>query len=299
MRIQLCVILIFLLAIRMPAWSQTDFDLQGHRGCRGLMPENTMPAFLKAVELGVSTLEMDVVISADNQIVVSHEPWMSHIICTHPEGKPVKKAEAKKINLYKMNYADIQSYDCGMRPHPRFPDQQKVKAVKPTLKIVIHAVERFVKENKYKQPAYNIEIKSSPGGYHVYTPEPSEFVDLVVDEIRRLGIETKTTLQSFDLNILEELNKVYERKFMIAFLKQRGKNLTKNLAKLSFKPEIYSPNYKVLTEPSLKHAHELGIKVIPWTINDKEVMEKMISWGVDGIITDYPDRAIGNLFPGK
>lgn len=299
MNIQLCLILLIHVNIQMPAWSQSDFDLQGHRGCRGLMPENTMPAFLKAVELGVTTLEMDVVISADQQVVVSHEPWMSPIICTHPDGRPVTKSEAKKINLYRMKYAEIQSFDCGMRIHPGFPNQQKVKAVKPTLKIVIKSVERFTIDNKYKQPAYNIEIKSHSRGYQIYIPKPDEFVDLVVNEIRRLGIETQTTLQSFDLNVLEELQKVDQRKFRIAYLVEKGKKIQKNLSKLSFQPEIYSPNYKLLTEASLKQAHDLGLKVIPWTINDLEVMAKLIDWGIDGIITDYPDITIGITFPVK
>ena len=283
----------------MPSWSQSEFDLQGHRGCRGLMPENTMPAFLKAVELGVTTLEMDIVISADQQIVVSHEPYMSHIICAHPDGRPVKRSEAKKLNLYKMKYADIQSYDCGLRVHPKFPDQQKVKAIKPTLKIVVKSVERFAADNKYTQPAYNIEIKSHPKGYNLFTPEPAQFVDLVVTEIRRLGIESRTTLQSFDRLVLEELNKVEQRKFRIAYLVERGKKLQKNLAKLSFKPDIYSPNFRVLTEASFKQAHDLGLKVIPWTINDIGMMERMIGWGIDGIITDYPDLLIGKNFSVK
>ena len=258
-----------------------------------------MPAFLKAVELGVNTLEMDVVISADNQIVVSHEPWMSHIICSHPDGSPLKKLEAKKLNIYKMKYAEIQTYDCGLRFHPGFPNQQKVKAVKPTLKIVVKSVERFASENKYKQPAYNIEIKSSARGYDTFIPKPEEFVELVVNEIRRLGIEDQTTLQSFDVSVLEELNKIEERKFLIAYLVEKGKKLQKNLSKLSFKPEIYSPNYKVVTESAILQAHEMGMKVIPWTINDMEVMGMMIGWGVDGIITDYPDRAIGKSISSK
>ena len=292
------VFIFLLLYTYQQAMAQPKTDWQGHRGCRGLMPENTMPAFLKAVELGASTLEFDIVISADRQIVVSHEPWMSHVICSHPDGKPVKKSEAKKINLYKMDYNAIQQFDCGQRGNPDFPSQQQLKAVKPTLKMVIRSVERFAMENKYSQPKFNIEIKSDPGGYNTYVPEPKEFVALVMAEIQRLGIEDQVTLQSFDINVLEELNKQPERKFMISYLVKNGKNIPGKMEKLTFKPDIYSPNYKKLKEELVKQAHDLGMKIIPWTVNTVEEMNQLIAWGVDGIITDYPDLASAAAKPG-
>ncbi|MFO0414793.1 MAG: glycerophosphodiester phosphodiesterase family protein, partial [Bacteroidota bacterium] len=114
-----------------------QFDLQGHRGCRGLMPENTIPAMLHAMDLGVTTLELDVVISADGKVVVSHEPWMSSEIATKEDGKQVIHAEEKNLNLFRMNYTEIQKFDVGLKPHPRFPDQKKMKVVKPLLTDVI------------------------------------------------------------------------------------------------------------------------------------------------------------------
>src|SRR5436305_9759012 len=110
------------LKIDMPS----EFDIEGHRGCRGLLPENTIPAFLKALELGVSTLEMDVVITKDKQVLVSHDPFMSHEICRSPEGKYITAEEERSHNLYRINLAQISQYDCGMQPHPRFPEQKKI-----------------------------------------------------------------------------------------------------------------------------------------------------------------------------
>ncbi len=287
-----CICLfLFVLFTFQHALAQQKIDWQGHRGCRGLMPENSMPGFLKAVELGVTTLEMDVVISKDGQIVVSHEPWMSSIICSHPDGTPVVKSEEKSLNLYQMNYDEIQSFDGGSRGNPNFPSQVQVRTVKPTLKMVFRSVEIFAAENKYRQPRYNIEIKSDPKGYNIYNPEPKEFVAKVLSDINRLGMANRVTLQSFDVNVLEELHKISPREFYISYLVEKGKNLKKNLQKLSFMPEIYSPDYKTLTETMIKQAHALGIKVIPWTVNTKEEIEQLISWGVDGIITDYPDLA--------
>ena len=276
-----------------PAMAQYQLDIQGHRGCRGLMPENSMPAFLKAVELGVTTLEMDVVISGDGEIVVSHEPYMSHVICNSPDGKPVSKGEGKGVNIYELTYAEIQKYDCGSRLHPDFPNQQKLSVVKPTLKMVVKSVQRFAAENKYALPAFNIELKSNPKEYGVYYPKPEVFAGFVVNEIRRLGIEEQTTLQSFDINILEELFKASSRKFAISYLVESGKNIEKNLDRLTFKPDIYSPLYTLLTEQTIKHLHEQGMRVIPWTVNTLEEADRLIGWGVDGIITDYPDQFVG------
>ncbi len=270
--------------------SQSTFDLQGHRGCRGLMPENTLPAFIKAVELGVTTLEMDVVISGDGQVVVSHEPWMSHEICLHPDGRPVKKSEEKGLNLYNMSYSDIQTYDCGMKVHLRFKDQEKMKAVKPTLAMVVDSVRKFVAAGNLKQPRYNIEIKSVPSEYTIYQPVPVKFVEMVVAEIQRLGIEEITTIQSFDINVLEELNKRTDHKYTIAYLLEKGKNLNTNLGKLTFKPDIYSPRYTLVSEATVAACHQQGIRIIPWTINDKENMDRLKAWGCDGGITDFPDK---------
>src|SRR5688572_32507439 len=137
------IFILLLMAFVTPVISQSGIDIQGHRGCRGLMPENSMAAFLKAVELGVTTLELDVVISMDGQIVVSHEPWISHEICSHPDGHPVTSGEAKTLNIYQMPYSKVQQYNCGTRPHPEFAHQQKIFTVKPTLKMVARSVQRF------------------------------------------------------------------------------------------------------------------------------------------------------------
>src|SRR5688572_8669254 len=101
------------------------FDTEGHRGCRGLMPENSIPAMMKALEIGVSTLEMDAVITKDNQVILSHEPFFNHEITTKPNGEAVTEAEEKSLNIYRMTYSETQQYDVGLKPHPRFPNQQK------------------------------------------------------------------------------------------------------------------------------------------------------------------------------
>jgi glycerophosphoryl diester phosphodiesterase len=266
--------------------TQSTFDLQGHRGCRGLMPENTVPAFLKAIELGAQTLEMDVVISADQEIVVSHEPWMSHVICSHPDGTHVKQKEKATLNLYHMKYTEIQQFDCGMRGNLRFPHQQKIKVSKPTLKVVVKSSDKHAKDIGLPAPKFNIEIKSEEKDYGVYQPQPKSFVRLIVDEIRTLGIEDRTIIQSFDINVLELLHKEENRKYSISYLVYKGKKLNTSLKKITFIPEVFSPNYQLVSEQMVKDCHALGIKIIPWTVNDQKVMDQLKAWGCDGGITD-------------
>lgn len=144
---------------------EVPFDWQGHRGARGLLPENTVPAFLKALEFPkISTLELDVVVSKDQQIVVSHEPWLSHHICSHSDGHPVSEQEETVLNIYQMTYAQIKSYDCGQRGNERFPEQEKIAVSKPTLSNVVLQVEAQCQQTNRKKTFYNIEIKSRPNG---------------------------------------------------------------------------------------------------------------------------------------
>src|SRR4029079_15930170 len=124
-------------------------------GCRGLMPENTIPAFLKAVELGITTLEMDVVISKDSQVVVSHDPYFNHEITTKPNGDTINEAEEKDLKLYRMSYEEIRQYDVGIKPHPRFPLQQKIKAYKPLLSDVLDSVVMHITMLKRAPVYYN------------------------------------------------------------------------------------------------------------------------------------------------
>ena len=270
-------------------FAQNNFDWQGHRGCRGLLPENSIPAFIKATELGVTTLELDVVITKGNIVLVSHEPWMSPEICLKPDGTPFDEEEAKKFTIYSMTLDEVQAFDCGSKAHPRFPDQKKIPVIKPTLEEAIIAVKRYCFQKKIAQPLFNIEIKSQRDWYGTLVPKPKEFVDLLVKEIRHMNVEKQTTLQSFDPNVLEELNKVQNKTFHISYLVFQGKSIKKNLKLLSFTPDIYSPDFSLLNKKTINQAHKLGIKVVPWTINDQADMRNLIEMGVDGIITDYPN----------
>ena len=267
---------------------KAKIDFQGHRGCRGLLPENTIPAFIKALDY-VSTLECDVVISKDKQVIVSHDPWMEAALCSHPDGRPLSKEDDKKIPILKLTYEEIKRYDCGIRGNAKFPQQQAIAAYKPSMKEMVKQVDQYCLDNNLELPWYDIEIKSLPSWYGKYTPEPSEYVDIILAEIEELGIADRLNLQSFDINILEKIRKKNE-KIILAYLIENLSTFDKNMAKLSFVPDIYSPYYRFVSKRLAHKVHAKGMKLIPWTVNEQKDMRKMIKAGVDGIITDYPNR---------
>lgn len=266
------------------------FSWQGHRGARGLLPENSVPAFLKALELGMNTLELDIAVSADAQIIVTHEPWLSAEICTDKQGNEMTEETGKKLRIYEMTAAAIANYDCGTKPHPRFAEQKKLRTHKPTLDEVAAAADAYARQHKLPLPHYNIEIKSQPDYDTVLTPPIADFVALTVKTVRELGIAERCNLQSFDLRALEEIHK-QAPDIPVAYLVESATDTEAALSLLTFKPEIYSPYYPLVNQKMRDLTRRRGIKIIPWTVNDVEVMKKLIALGVDGIITDYPNRA--------
>ena len=277
------------------AQAQT-YEIQGHRGCRGLMPENSIPAFLRALDLGVQTLEMDVVVSRDRQVVVSHEPYFHSDYCSKPDGTPVLKSD--KINLYQLDYEDIKKYDIGLRGNAAFPEQQKMSVYKPLLSDVIETVENYLKTKNLPLCKYNIEIKSEEAEYDVSQPQPAEFSELVNTVLVQKKINPRrVVLQSFDFNVLkiwhEQIAKGHFLAVELSALVSNMKGVEANLTKLGFMPAIYSPYYRLLTTNSVQELQKRGIKVIPWTVNTLDEMKQVKALGTDGLITDYPDRARG------
>ena len=267
-----------------------SFDKQGHRGSRGLMPENTIAAMKKALDLGVTTLEMDAVITRDGEVVLSHEPFFNHSITTKPGGSPVTEQEEKELNLYTMTYEQVRQFDVGQKPHPRFPQQQKRAAVKPLLRDVIDSVKQYCAEKGLSFPHWNIETKSAPATDNVYHPAPDVFVEKLVAVIREKDITAQTIIQSFDFRTLQYLHRQYPSIRMAMLIEDFDKRtLDKQLAALGFVPSIYSPHSSLVNSKLVKSCHQKGMKVIPWTVNEKQEMQKLIALGVDGIITDYPN----------
>ncbi len=288
------------------------FDAQGHRGARGLLPENTIEGFRRALELGVSTLELDLGVTRDREVVVCHDRSINPKICRRVDGTTILTPAL----LRQLSLAEVQSFDCGaLNPDPkRFPEppRENVPGARiPTLRDVFRLAADFGDD----RVRFNLEVKIDPEVDDTVPIE--EFVALVVGLVEERGLVPRVTLQSFDWRVLE-------------LAKQRAPELTTAalLAPESMKPEwlggldpkalggtslgllraadayvdLYSPYWRLIVPrspvylgSSVAEIQAAGFPVVPWTVNSKRRMEKMLDLGVDGLITDYPDVLIGLL----
>jgi glycerophosphoryl diester phosphodiesterase len=266
------------------------FDIQGHRGARGLRPENTIPAFLLALDSGVNTIELDLAVTMDGQLVVSHEPWMSASICSDPSGKSFDEKAEQKNNIYRMTYEQVKQWDCGSKGNINFPLQAKMSTTKPLLSDVIVAVENHIKSFTRYEVDYNIEIKSMPEGDNKFHPKPDVFSDMVFNLVDQYLPLDRVVIQSFDFRVLRYWHEKYPE-VRLAALVENKKSVDVNLTDLGFTPSIYSPYYKLISKEAVKELHDKKVRVIPWTVNEPGDMLSLKGMDVDGFITDYPDRA--------
>ena len=265
------------------------FNKEGHRGTRGLMPENTIPSMYKAIDHDVHTVEVDVVISRDKKVVISHDVYFHPDITTTPSGQHLSSSEAQKHLLYFMDYDSIRKYDVGMKPHKDFPQQQKIPAYKPLLSELIDSTDWYAR-SKGRDILYNIELKTNPANDGTKHPPVEEFVDLVMEVVRSRKLESRCYLQSFDFRPLQILHRKYPEIVTAVLIGGNEKRpLTEQLKALGYTPEMYSPHYSLVTPALVRECHEKNIRIIPWTVNTLEEMRKMKELGVDGIITDYPN----------
>ena len=268
-----------------------SIDVQGHRGCRGLLPENTIPAFKKAIDLGVTTLELDLVVSKDHVVIISHEPFFSHEISKDPDGNIIAEATELRHNIYDLTYDDIKTYDVGSKGNPRFPGQELFKVHKPSFYDMVTEIEKYVIEKGAKKPLYNIEIKRKPKFDNTYHPDAETYAKLVVEQVEKLNIVDRTFIQSFDIQSLQETQKI-NKNIKLVYLIENQNMISDNIEALGFTPEVYSPYFKLIDESVLSYCKKNKMQLIPWTVNELDDMKHMISLQVDGIITDYPDRLV-------
>ena len=283
------ILIIFFSFLTMNIQAQFNYDLQGHRGSRGIMPENTIPAMIKALDLGATTLELDLAITKDGEVILSHEPWMNPVICLDPEGN-VLEINDRSHNIYQLTYAEVLQYDCGSKFHPGFPQQVKFHVSKPRLEDMIDVIEKYAADFGLPSPNYNIEIKSMPEGDDLYHPAPPAFSDKVVSLLLEKLSPERFNIQSFDFRVLQYIHRAHPS-ITLAMLVEQSDKSAEQLAELGFQPQIYSPYFHALTVEIVETLQAKGMKVIPWTVNRTEQMEKLLEMGVDGIITDYPNLA--------
>ena len=271
-------------------------EVHGHRGCRGLLPENTLPAFLHALALGVDVLELDVVISADQQVVVSHEPWLAARLGRGPTGEQLDPLHEQEYNLYHLPYASIRQCTVGEWPHPDFPAQQSIISYRPLLREVLAAVEATSCGLGRPPVGYSIELKSMPQGDAVFHPVPERFVELVLAEVQTAAVQARTTLLSFDARILQAA-RVAAPGQALCLLSEIPVPAAELFGELGFVPEVFGPDYHLLSSALIQNlsATYPSLRLVPWTVNELPDLQQVLSWNVAGITTDYPDRLLGLL----
>ncbi len=290
------------------------FDLQGHRGARGLAPENTLEAFRTALSIGVTTLELDLAMTSDGVLVVSHDSRINPDHTREPDGKFL---DAEGPAIRSLTLAQVQRYDVGrLKPGTAlaatFPEQRGMDGVRiPTLKEVFDLVRRANAPNI----RFNIETKLTPTS-GADTPDPETFAGATVRAVREAGLTARASIQSFDWRTLAIVRRIASEIERVCLsidgggddTLQRGQpgpspwtagldidDFTGSTPRLVVATgcSVWSPNYRNLTAPSLAEAKALGLKVIPWTVNERADMERVLRMGVAGIITDYPNRLRG------
>ena len=278
-------------APRTPDAEPAGFDLQGHRGARGARPENTWPAFRHALRVGAVTLELDVAITADRRLVVSHAPWMNPQLCRRPSGAAIPPGEGKRYRLFDMTYAEIARFNCGSLKHPDFPEQQPVAAPKPLLADVLREADALAAAMGRPLPFYNIETKTRPAWDGAFHPPPQAFVDRLVEVVEEAAVAQRTVIQSFDARTLRVARAAdFGGRLSLLVGRNAEGNLSKHVEALGFTPDVYSPDYRRVDESLIAAAAERGLAVVPWTVNDPDEMRRLKALGVDGLITDYPRR---------
>jgi glycerophosphoryl diester phosphodiesterase len=260
------------------AADQVKILVHGHRGARARRPENTLPAFQYAIEQGVDVLEMDMAVTKDNVIVISHDPVLQGPVCTGPRERAV---------IRELTLAEVRKWDCGAVRNPHFATQQPVPNTRmPTLDEVFQLAPRGSFQ-------FNIETKSFPGKPE-FTPPPEEFSRMVLEKVRQYRLEKRVILQSFDFRTLVAMRKLAPE-IRLAALTQSDARDFAAIASEAGNAEIVSPEFHLVTPAKVEAAHKAGLQVVPWTANTEADWERLIQASVDAIITDDPAALIAML----
>jgi glycerophosphoryl diester phosphodiesterase len=271
--------------------SSHALEVQGHRGARWMRPENTLPAFQYAVENGADTLELDMHVTSDDHVVITHDPYLNPKICVDAAGKSIPT----NLLVRSMTLKQLQTYDCGTLVNPKFPTQTAVPGTKiPTLDALFDWISKSRLANA-KKVRFNIETKSE-AEHPEYTPDPDKFVHLFLAVVKRHKMMSRVMLESFDYRTLKIARKLEPKLPLVVLVEDRPGDAD-SLAKLikDYDAQILSPQSTWLTELDVKAVHQAGAQVVPWTVNDETEWAKMKTLGVDGIITDNPKGLIDYL----
>jgi glycerophosphoryl diester phosphodiesterase len=287
--------------------SAMAFDLQGHRGARGMAPENTLAGFRQALAVGVTTLELDVGVTRDGQVVIAHDPRLNPDLTRDASGAWIATPgpALQTVTLVELQRFDVGRLKPGTKYAQAFAEQQPADGERvPTLESLFQMLRTAAPSAPVR---FNIETKLSPVAPEL-APEPEAFARALLDVVQRHGMADRVTVQSFDWRTLQALQRLAPALSIAALtarlaaidnladprwtaglrLQDHGGSVPRLVKALG--AGIWSPFHGELTEAQLTEAHALGLKVIPWTVNEPERIDRLIGWGVDGLISDHPLR---------
>ncbi|MBQ8422026.1 MAG: calcineurin-like phosphoesterase C-terminal domain-containing protein [Bacteroidales bacterium] len=267
-------------------------DVQAHRGGAGLMPENTIEAMKNALDMGVNTLELDLQVSADGKVVVSHDPYFHSRYAIRPDGSYVRKGDPKEY-IYTMPYDSVARYDVGSRPSEVWPEKACIPTVKPLAEDLINFVESYTKEKGYSPVRYNIEIKCKEAdGEGKNWPTYDAFVDACAKFLISKHLDERLVVQCFDARALNFMHEKYPELNLSYLVGAKDKDFDTYMAKLKFTPQWLSPHHTNTDAELVRRCHEAGMKIVPWTADNTEDIARLLSLDIDAIISNYPDRVM-------
>ena len=266
--------ILFSILTSSPIMGQSEYKIFGHRGCRGVYPENTIEGFKKAIEFGVDGIELDVVVNKNQELVISHESYIDTSYCL------TNKIDNESLNIYKMNISEIQDIDCGSKFVKEFPNQLKVKEKKPTYK-------EFKKELMDYQGDILFEIKCDYDLVNEYFPDYEKYAKIIFEETRFSRHFDNIYFMSFDYRILNELFKIMPNSKYIYL--SSNKEFEKQMKLLNFEPFGVGIDFNIISQKIIDLVHNKKQVIYGWTINDEENSKSLTSMGLDGVITDYPN----------
>ena len=270
-------------------------EVEAHRGGMGLYPEETLAAMLNAVKLGVNTLEMDLCITKDRRVVLSHDLYFHPRYASHPDGTPVVEDEPRTY-LYGLPYEEVVRWDVGNRFNPAWPEKHCMPAVKPLAADVISAVEAWTKKHGHYPMNYDIEIKSDvdvDGGVEgVNWPEYHEFADLCMEVLESLDLGDRLMIQCFDERVLNYIHDKYPGHTLAYLVEDYETDFEQYMGLLDFTPDWLSAPHANVDADLVAKVRARGMKLNTWTVDDPDEMRRLIGVGVDAIISNYPDRLL-------
>ncbi len=283
---------LFTKVLSMPSLHQV-FEIQGHRGARGIRPENTLPSFKAAIEAGAHGIEMDLLMTKDGEIVIHHDFFLNSRLCQYRDGSPIQKT----VLIKESTLSSLKELDCGCLHNPAFPRQSLVPGTSiPTLQECLDALSTENHPNA-KMIRLNLEIKADPANPG-YIPAPLLIVQKIADIVHEKGFGNRVYYSSFDFALLANMRQ-RDAGCALGLILDEESLLAQGIDSLNWLPTVISiahslqattisPHYDLVTSEIVQRLHQAGLKVIPWTVNQLSICQQLIDMKADGVITDYP-----------